>query len=89
MATPRERRVGPACGRSKQREEREEKTLSLNFLWVNLLAITPQQIVMYVVGAVLIWLAIEKGFEPALLMPMGFGAILVNLPLSRRDEPVQ
>ena len=56
--------------------------MSLNFLWVNLLAITPQQIVMYVVGAVLIWLAIEKGFEPALLMPMGFGAILVNLPLS-------
>ena len=51
-------------------------------MWVNLLAITPQQIVMYVVGAVLIWLAIEKGFEPALLMPMGFGAILVNLPLS-------
>ena len=56
--------------------------MSLNFLWVNLLAISPQQIVMYVVGAVLIWLAIEKGFEPALLMPMGFGAILVNLPLS-------
>ena len=56
--------------------------MSLNFLWVNLLAITPHQIVMYVVGAVLIWLAIEKGFEPALLMPMGFGAILVNLPLS-------
>lgn len=56
--------------------------MSLNFLWVNLLAITPQQIVMYVMGAVLIWLAIEKGFEPALLMPMGFGAILVNLPLS-------
>ena len=56
--------------------------MSLNFLWVNLLAITPQQIVLYVVGAVLIWLAIEKGFEPALLMPMGFGAILVNLPLS-------
>ena len=43
--------------------------MSLNFLWINLLAITPQQIVMYVVGAVLIWLAIEKGFEPALLMP--------------------
>ncbi len=37
---------------------------------------------MYLVGAVLIWLAIEKGFEPSLLMPMGFGAILVNLPLS-------
>ena len=37
---------------------------------------------MYAVGGALIWLAIEKDFEPALLMPMGFGAILVNLPLS-------
>ncbi|MBQ9973650.1 MAG: sodium ion-translocating decarboxylase subunit beta [Oscillospiraceae bacterium] len=46
------------------------------------MAITWQQWVMYAVGGVLIWLAIEKGFEPALLMPMGFGAILVNLPLS-------
>ena len=32
------------------------------------------------VGLLLIYLAIEKGFEPALLLPMGFGAILVNLP---------
>ena len=54
----------------------------MEFLWQGLLSITWQQAVMYVVGAVLIWLAIEKGFEPALLMPMGFGAILVNLPLS-------
>ena len=46
------------------------------------MSITWQQLVMYAVGALLIWLAIEKGFEPALLMPMGFGAILVNLPLS-------
>ena len=56
--------------------------MDFSFLWVNLTAITWQQIVMYVIGAVLIWLAIEKGFEPSLLMPMGFGAILVNLPLS-------
>ncbi|MGO5022178.1 sodium ion-translocating decarboxylase subunit beta [Lawsonibacter sp. LCP25S3_G6] len=56
--------------------------MGFEFLWEGLLSITPQQVVMYVVGAVLIWLAIEKGFEPALLMPMGFGAILVNLPLS-------
>lgn len=54
----------------------------MEFLWQGLLSITWQQCVMYVVGALLIWLAIEKGFEPALLMPMGFGAILVNLPLS-------
>lgn len=37
---------------------------------------------MYVVGIVLIWLAVVKEYEPSLLLPMGFGAILVNLPLS-------
>lgn len=56
--------------------------MALNFLWEGLMSITWQQALMYVVGAVLIWLAIEKGYEPALLMPMGFGAILVNLPMS-------
>ena len=54
----------------------------MEFLWNGLLSITWQQVVMYVVGAVLIWLAIKKDYEPALLLPMGFGAILVNLPLS-------
>lgn len=44
--------------------------------------ITWQQVVMYIVGITLIFLAIKKDFEPALLLPMGFGAILVNLPLS-------
>ena len=39
-------------------------------------------IVMILVGIVLIWLAIKKEYEPSLLLPMGFGAILVNLPLS-------
>ena len=37
---------------------------------------------MYVVGALLIYLAIKKDYEPSLLLPMGFGAILVNLPMS-------
>lgn len=37
---------------------------------------------MYIVGGILIYLALSKNFEPALLMPMGFGAILVNLPFS-------
>ena len=63
--------------------------MDFSFLWENLTAITGQQLVMYVVGALLIWLAIEKGFEPALLMPMGFGAILVNLPLSGVMDQVQ
>ena len=54
----------------------------MEFLWEGLLAITWQQAVMYLVGGALIWLAIKKDYEPALLLPMGFGAILVNLPLS-------
>jgi oxaloacetate decarboxylase beta subunit len=41
-----------------------------------------QQPVMYCIGFVLIWLAIKKEYEPLLLLPIGFGAILVNLPLS-------
>ena len=42
----------------------------------------PKMAVMWLIGGLLIWLAIKKGFEPALLLPMGFGAILVNLPFS-------
>ncbi len=41
-----------------------------------------KNLVMYGVGIILITLAIKKDYEPALLLPMGFGAILVNLPLS-------
>lgn len=37
-------------------------------------------IVMWVIGAVLIYLAIAKDMEPSLLLPIGFGAILMNLP---------
>ena len=54
----------------------------MEFLTDGILALTWQQIVMFAVGIALIWLAIKKGFEPALLLPMGFGAILVNLPSS-------
>ena len=52
----------------------------MDFLISGITSITPQQIVMYVIGAVLIWLAISKDLEPVLLLPLGFGAILVNLP---------
>ena len=52
----------------------------MEFLWEGFLSVTWQQIVMYFVGAALIWLAIKKQYEPALLLPMGFGAILINLP---------
>lgn len=54
----------------------------MDFLLNSILALTWQQIVMYVVGGILIYLAIAKDYEPSLLLPMGFGAILVNLPFS-------
>jgi oxaloacetate decarboxylase beta subunit len=43
---------------------------------------TWQNLVMIAVGFTLIYLAIKKQFEPTLLLPMGFGAILVNIPLT-------
>ncbi|MDF2484330.1 MAG: putative rane protein [Herbinix sp.] len=54
----------------------------MDFLLSGVMAITWQQCVMYLVGCGLIYLAIKHQFEPSLLLPMGFGAILVNLPLS-------
>ena len=48
-----------------------------------------KMMVMWAIGGVLIYLAVKKDMEPSLLLPMGFGAILVNLPLSGAvDQPV-
>lgn len=52
----------------------------MSFLVSGLLSITWKQVVMYLIGILLIYLAIKKQYEPSLLLPMGFGAILVNLP---------
>ena len=41
-----------------------------------------KMIAMYIVGIALIVLAVKKEYEPSLLLPLGFGAILVNLPYS-------
>ena len=49
-------------------------------LFSNLSNLAWQQVVMWLLGGVLIFLAIKKDMEPALLLPMGFGAILLNLP---------
>ena len=54
----------------------------MEFLISGILAVTWKQAVMYLIGLLLIWLAIKKQYEPSLLLPMGFGAILVNLPFS-------
>lgn len=54
----------------------------MEFLLAGVTQITWQQILMWIIGGVLIYLAIDKQLEPSLLLPMGFGAILVNLPMS-------
>jgi sodium ion-translocating decarboxylase beta subunit len=51
-------------------------------LFGNVLNITLGQVIMWLIGGVLIFLAIKKDMEPSLLLPIGFGAILANLPLS-------
>jgi len=53
-------------------------TLGFQFLFSNGLP----NVVMLVIGGVLLYLAIGKGVEPLLLLPIGFGCILVNIPLS-------
>ena len=49
-------------------------------LFSNLWAFSWKELVMLVIGAILIYLAVKKEMEPTLLLPMGFGAILMNLP---------
>ena len=55
----------------------------------NFTAITWQMVVMWVIGGALIYLAIKKDMEPTLLLPMGFGAILINLPFSGATEAIE
>ncbi|HNP93094.1 MAG TPA: sodium ion-translocating decarboxylase subunit beta [Rectinema sp.] len=51
-------------------------------VFIGFTSITWKMLVMYGIGGILIWLAIKKQYEPMLLLPIGFGSILVNLPLS-------
>ncbi|WP_215395497.1 sodium ion-translocating decarboxylase subunit beta [Rheinheimera oceanensis] len=48
---------------------------------------TAGQVVMMLVGFILLYLAIARGFEPLLLLPIGFGAILTNIPLAGMGDP--
>jgi carboxybiotin decarboxylase len=52
-----------------------------------LVHLTWPALVMMAVGFLLLYLAIAKGFEPLLLIPIGFGAILSNIPLAGMSEP--
>ena len=53
----------------------------INYFTEGLTNLNWQNFVMYGIGLLLIFLAIKKKYEPMLLLPIGFGAILVNLPL--------
>jgi sodium ion-translocating decarboxylase beta subunit len=47
---------------------------------LGLLSVTPGMIVMWLIGLILLYLAISKQYEPLLLLPIGFGILLANLP---------
>ncbi|MDD4915654.1 MAG: sodium ion-translocating decarboxylase subunit beta [Methylococcales bacterium] len=57
---------------------------NLKLLWesTGLYNFTGPQAIMMAVGFLLLYLAIKKGFEPLLLLPIGFGAILSNIPVA-------
>lgn len=55
---------------------------TMDGLLAGIASINLKMVIMYVIGLVLIILAIKKNYEPMLLLPIGFGAILVNLPQS-------
>ena len=61
----------------------------MEILYQNLANSELQHVVMWAIGGLLIYLAIVKEMEPTLLLPMGFGAILVNLPLEVPNTGVQ
>lgn len=61
----------------------------LSQLWqaTGLVNISIEQLIMISVGGLLVYLAIAKKFEPLLLLPIGFGSILANIPLAGMAEP--
>jgi carboxybiotin decarboxylase len=58
------------------------KTLTELLAESGFVGLTWQHLVMYCIAGTLIYLAVKKGYEPLLLIPIGFGAILANLPLA-------
>jgi sodium ion-translocating decarboxylase beta subunit len=54
--------------------------------FLGLLNLSWQAVVMLIIGGVLIWLGIAKTVEPVLLLPIGFGCILANIPLGGAAE---
>ena len=65
-----------------------EVTTALSQIWntTGIMSFSAGQIIMIVVGLVLIYLGIAKEFEPLLLVPIGFGGILANIPTAAITE---
>ena len=57
------------------------------FKTAGLFQLTPGMLLMWLIAGVLIYLAIAKQYEPLLLLPIGFGILLANLPLAGLMEP--
>lgn len=60
---------------------------SLSALTMGFSLLNGQNIIMMALGCLLLYLGIKKDYEPLLLVPIGFGAILVNIPMSGMMEP--
>ena len=60
----------------------------MEILYENFFYFDWKMLVMWIIGGILIYLAIKKDMDPTLLLPIGFGAILVNLPLSGAVDQV-
>jgi oxaloacetate decarboxylase beta subunit len=54
---------------------------------MGIFAVTPGMAVMWLIGLLLMYLAISKEYEPLLLLPIGFGILIANLPLTQLMEP--
>lgn len=54
---------------------------------MGLLHMTAREVLMILIACVLLWLAIQKQFEPLLLVPIGFGALIANLPMNGLMDP--
>ena len=67
-------------------EIKKGKETFMEILYENFLALFQGEgwkyIVMWAIGGLLIFLAIKKDMEPTLILPLGFGTIMVNLPIS-------
>lgn len=57
------------------------------FEHMGVFAVTPGMVVMWLIGLTLLYLAISRKFEPLLLLPIGFGILIANLPLTSLMEP--